>query len=130
LATLASVSSPLGADLLYEAWAGTAARSESTELARALVFSADVRPRASAALSVALDLRAAQSCERYQAILPSALKDGDRRSFGPMTKLSNKRGCGPKKTEDCFACLRGAPDELAATINAVKSRRAPAYPTP
>jgi hypothetical protein len=130
LSTLSSVKSPLGADLLYEVWTGTAARSESTELARALLFSADVRPRASPALSVALELRAAQSCERYQAILPSALKDGDRRSFGPMTKLSNKRGCGPKKTEDCFACLRGAPDELTATINAVKSRRAPAFPTP
>ena len=129
LSTLSSVKSPLGADLLYEVWTGTAARSESTELARALLFSADVRPRASAALSVALELRAAQSCERYQAILPSALKDGDRRSFGPMTKLSSKRGCGPKKTEDCFACLRGAPDELTATINAVKSRRAPAFPT-
>jgi hypothetical protein len=130
LAALSAVRSPLGADLLYEVWTSTPIHSESTELARALAFSADVRPRASAALSVALDLRAAQSCEQYQAILPSALKDGDRRSLAPLSKLANKRGCGPKKTDDCYACLRSQPDELTATINAVKSRRAPAYPSP
>jgi hypothetical protein len=130
LGALATVKSPVAVDLLYEVWTGTPIHSESTELARALSLSTDVRPRASAALSVALDLRVAQSCEQFRAVLPTALKDGDRRSLLPLSKLASKRGCGPKKTEDCYVCLRGAPDELSATINAVKSRRAPAYPTP
>jgi hypothetical protein len=56
-----------------------------------------------------------------------ALKDGDRRALHLLTKLTNKRGCGPKKTDDCFACLREQSDELTATINAVKSRRPPSY---
>ena len=116
---------PVGADLLYEVWTSTVGRTDSTELARALLYSSDVRPKASPALGVALDLRVAESCEQYQAALPNALKDGDRRSLHLLSKLNAKRGCGPKKSEDCYACLRAKTDELTATINAVKSRRAP-----
>jgi hypothetical protein len=127
LATMAALAPPIGADLLYEAWTGTTERSDTTELARALVYSPDVRPTASPALAVALDLRVAETCEAYKGILPSALKDGDRRSLHLLTKLNSKRGCGPKKAADCNACLRAASDELTATINAVKSRRPPNY---
>ena len=69
----------------------------------------------------------AETCEQYQAILPKALTDGDRRTLHLLTKLNAKRGCGPKKADDCFACLRDKSDELTATINAVKSRRAPSF---
>lgn len=130
LAAMAALDAPIGADLLYEVWTRTPTRTEATELARALVFSTDVRLKTSEALSVALDLRTAESCEQYKALLPKALKDGDRRSAPPLLKLNNKRGCGPKKRDDCYACLREPQDELAATINAVKSRRPPEYGTP
>lgn len=130
LSAIAHLPAPLNADLLYEVWTGTAARNDTTELARALVYSKDVKPQASPALSIALELRAAESCEQFKVALPKALKDGDRRALHLLTKLTNKRGCGPKKTEDCFACLRDQGDELTATINAVKSRRPPSYPTP
>jgi hypothetical protein len=130
LAAMSGLEAPLAADLLYEVWTGTSVRNDMTELARTLVYSTDVRPKASAALSVALDLRSAETCEQYRSALPKALKDGDRRSLHLLTKLVNKRGCGPKKTEDCFACLRAEPDELTATINAVKSRRPPSYVAP
>jgi hypothetical protein len=102
-------------------------RTDTTELARALLYSADMRPKASSALGVALDLRAAETCPQYQAILPKALTDGDRRALHLLAKLNAKRGCGPKKTDDCFACLRDKSDELTATINAVKSRRPPSF---
>lgn len=125
LAAMAALDTPSGADLLYEVWTRTPMRTEATDLARALVYSPDVRPKASPALSIALDLRLAESCEQYRAILPKALKDGDRRSAPLLLKLSNKRGCGPKKHDDCYACLREPKDELSATINAVKSRRPP-----
>ena len=127
LAGMAALEPPVGADLLYETWTATAQRSDATELARALLYSTDVRPKASPALSVALALRVAESCEQYQSILPQALKDGDRRSLHLLTKLNAKRGCGPKKAADCYACLREHADELTATINAVKSRRPPSY---
>jgi hypothetical protein len=127
LATMAGFEAPLAADFLYEVWTGTAVRNDTTELARTLVYSTDVRPKASPALSVALELRLAETCEQYRPLLPKALKDGDRRALHLLTKLTNKRGCGPKKSQDCFACLREQPDELLATINAVKSRRPPSY---
>jgi hypothetical protein len=127
LAIMTKLEPPIGAELLYEVWTGTASRTDTTDLARALVYSTDVRPKASPALAVALELRAAETCEQYKTVVPKALKDGDRRSLHLLTKLLNKRGCGPKKTDDCFACLREQPDELVATINAVKSRRPPSY---
>ena len=130
LAAMLAAEAPVGPDLLYQVWTGTAVRTEATELSRALVYSNDVRPHASPALAVALDLRLADQCQEYQAILPRALKDGDRRALHLLNKLTNKRGCGPKKADDCYACLRDPKDELSATLNAVKSRRAPSYATP
>jgi hypothetical protein len=127
LSAMVAAEPPLGPDLLYEVWTGTTAKTDATELARALVYSKDLRPKASAALAVALDLRVAEKCEQFKAVLPRALKDGDRRVLHLLTKLQVKRGCGPKKNEDCYACLREPADELAATINAVKSRKPPAY---
>jgi hypothetical protein len=124
LGTLAKLPGPLGPDLLYEVWTGTTLRNDATELARQLLYSGDVRRQASPALSVALELRSAEKCEQFQAALPHALKDGDRRSLHLLVKLTAKRGCGPKKADDCYACLREG-DELTATINAVKSRRPP-----
>ena len=128
LAAMAALEPPIAADMLYDVWTGTAQRSDTTELARALVYSPDLRPGASPALAVALALRVAETCEQYQSALPQALKDGDRRALHLLTKLTSKRGCGPKKSADCFACLRENGDELTATINAVKSRRAPTTP--
>jgi hypothetical protein len=130
LSAMALLDAPLGADLLYDVWTGTTVRTDTTELARALLYSPDVRPTASAALGVALDLRVAETCPQYQATLPKALTDGDRRALHLLAKLNVKRGCGPKKTEDCFACLRDKSDELTATINAVKSRRPPTFTSP
>jgi hypothetical protein len=122
---LAKVQTPLALDLIYEAWTATKERSQATELARRLLYSADLRSKASPALAVALDLRAASTCEDYRSVLPRALTDGDRRSLVPLAKLVSRRGCGSNKTSDCFACLRGPGDDLAATINAVKARRPP-----
>jgi hypothetical protein len=130
LSTLAKLDSPVAADLLYEVWTGTTARTETTELAHQILYTKEVRSKASPALAVALDLRAANSCDETKPVLARALKDGDRRSLHLLTKLLAKRGCGAKKNEDCFACLRGDNDELTATINAVKSRRPPSYPAP
>jgi hypothetical protein len=130
LSAMALLEPPLGADLLYEVWTATSVRSDTTELARALLYSTDVRSKASPALAVALDLRLAERCEQYQAILPRALADGDRRAQHLLLKLNGKHGCGPKKSDDCYACLRDKRDELKATLNAVKSRRPPSFTAP
>ena len=130
LSAMVALDGATGADLLYEVWTRTAVRSDATDLARALLYSRDVRPKASPALAVALELRSAETCEENKNILPKALQDGDRRSAHLLQKLSAKHGCGAKKREDCYACLRDQRDELSATINAVKSRRPPEFGAP
>jgi hypothetical protein len=127
LGALAQTRSPIGADLLYEVWTTRSLPSTTTELARTLLLSRDVRPSASPALSVAIALRSAESCAAVQSALPQARSDGDRRALYLLTKLNARRGCGEKKNDDCYACLRSQNKEVIASINAVKAKKPPAY---
>jgi len=120
---IAGLEGELSADLLYAVWTGTAARTDATQLAEDLVYSKDVRGKASPALAVALDLKRATSCEQRKEILPRAIQYGDQRSLTQLALLRNKFGCGPKKNEDCHACLRDG-TALAEAIQSI-SRRAP-----
>jgi hypothetical protein len=124
LGAMAEAPGPLSADLLYEMWTGTVVRNGATELARSLVFSKEVRAKASPELAVALDLRIAETCEQNHALLPRVLDKGDRRSLALLAKLSRRFGCGPNKRLDCFPCLR---DDKAVddAMTAVKKRREP-----
>jgi hypothetical protein len=124
LAAAAALPGPISADLLYEIWTGTPERTGTTELARELVYSSDVRAKASEALSVALELRATEACPAARALLPRAEQAGDRRAFQLLAKLQRKQGCGPNKKQDCYACLREG-DELEAAMAAVKNRKPP-----
>jgi hypothetical protein len=124
LAAMAAVPGPIGADLLYEVWTGTVERSGNTELARALLLGRDVRAKASPALLVAIQLREAEACEAHQKLLPRATEVGDKRSFGPLSRLLRRTGCGPGKKSDCYACLRSG-DALKNALEAVKLRREP-----
>ena len=124
LAAIASVPGPISPDLIYEVWTATSTRSAATDLARSLIYSKEVRAKASKALSVALDLRDADTCEKNRDLLPRATNDGDRRSFHLLNKLTRKYGCGPGKRQDCYACLRDGKD-LDAALKAVKARHEP-----
>jgi hypothetical protein len=124
LSAMAEAPGPLSADLLYEMWTGTVARNSATELARSLVFSKEVRAKASPELAIALDLRIAETCEQNRQLLPRVLEKADRRSLSLLAKLSRRYGCGPNKRADCYACLRqdkAVEDAMAA----VKKRREP-----
>jgi hypothetical protein len=124
LGAVAKLPGSLSADILYELWTGTVEKTETTELARTLLFSRDVRPKASPALAVALDLRAAERCEEAKAILPRAVQEADRRALHLIIKLQRKYGCGPNKRQDCYPCLRKG-DDLESAIKAVKERPEP-----
>lgn len=124
LAVIAGIPGPVSADLLYEIWTGTVLRNETTDLARALLLSEDVRPKASPALSVSLDLRQAESCADNAKILPRAIEHGDRRALHLLIKLTRRYGCGANKREDCYPCLRDS-DAVDQAVKAVKNRREP-----
>jgi hypothetical protein len=124
LAAMANVPGPISPDLIYEVWTSTATRTTATDLARSLIYSKEVRAKASPALAAALDLRDAETCEQNRDLLPRVSTDGDKRSFHLLAKLTRKYGCGPNKRQDCYACLRDGKD-LDAAMKAVKSRREP-----
>ncbi|HET9954408.1 MAG TPA: hypothetical protein VFQ61_07885 [Polyangiaceae bacterium] len=122
LPAIAELPAPFAADLLYEVWTSSVARTETTELARAFLFSRDVRAKASPALSVALDLKLAESCDQYRAVLTRAVREGDRRSLPLLIRLQRRFGCGPNKRLDCYDCLRKG-DDLEQAIKSVRERR-------
>ncbi|MET0792509.1 MAG: hypothetical protein ABW061_13390, partial [Polyangiaceae bacterium] len=124
LAAMANVPGPISADLIYEVWTATSARTTATDLARSLIYSKEVRAKASKALAVALDLRDADTCEKNRDLLPKATSDGDHRASHLLNKLTRKYGCGPNKRQDCNACLRDG-KALDDAIKAVKARREP-----
>jgi hypothetical protein len=124
LAAMASVPGPISADLIYEVWTATASRTTATDLARSLIYSKEVRAKASKALSVALDLRDADTCEKNRDLLERATAEADHRAFHLLNKLTRKYGCGPNKRQDCYACLRDGKG-LDAALKAVKARHEP-----
>jgi hypothetical protein len=128
LAAMAHTRSSIGADLLHEVWTSRSLPPATAELARSLLFSRDVRPNASPALAAALDLRGAESCEAVRASLPNVISHGDRRALSALAKLNARGGCGPKKDEDCYACLRAQMKPVVTAIAKVKGRRPPSYP--
>ena len=79
----------------------------------------DVRAKASSGLSVALDLRVAESSEKTSQVLPRAVNEADRRSLHLLLRLQRKYGCGPNKRLDCYPCLRSGAD----LENAIKTAR-------
>jgi hypothetical protein len=124
LRVVASIPDNLGPDLLYAIWTGTKKSNPTTSLAQSLVYTQAVRKHASEALGVAHDLRAVESCPDAKAAVRRAADFGDRRSLHLLGKLLSERGCGPKKADDCYTCLRGS-EAVKTAINAVRARKAP-----
>ncbi|MCU0691073.1 MAG: hypothetical protein MUF54_06705 [Polyangiaceae bacterium] len=121
LQIVASIPGSESADMLYEAWVGNTTKTSTTVLASQLVYSPQVRAKASQALAVALDLRLAKDCEQVRPILSRAIKHGDRRSLRLLGTLTQRRGCGHSNQDDCYACIRGEAT-LSDAILAVKNR--------
>lgn len=115
-----------GADILYSVWVSTKAKTPTTQLAKQLVYSPEVRRKASPALDVALALRKAKTCEDYKKLLPQATLSGDTRAFRILEPLRVKRGCGPGKKDDCYPCLRGK-SALDDALSACRRHRQPIY---
>lgn len=124
LGAIAALPGPLSADLLYEVWTAAPNHPEGIELAQALLFSRDVRGKATDALSVALELHLAQDCLANRDVLARAVGVGDRRSLPLLKRLKARVGCGRNEKQDCYPCLRPR-SALDAAIAAVKSRPAP-----
>lgn len=124
LGAMAKLPSATGADLLYSIWTTRKKNDPAALLAEALLTTDEVRKKASPALLVVLDLRAAESCDSVKDALTRALEHGDRRVVPLLGRFSQKKGCGDDKRDDCWACLREG-EELKAAAKSVATRAPP-----
>jgi hypothetical protein len=125
LEMLTNLEGDVGPDLLYKVWRDRRIRDTQTrDLAEELLYSTDVRRKASKALSVALDLYAVEQCEEAAKILQRVPQEGDKRAALAMGRFYAKRGCGKNKLFDCWPCLRGN-DLLKDAALGVRRKPAP-----
>ncbi|MEZ4219506.1 MAG: protein kinase [Polyangiaceae bacterium] len=110
-----------GPDLLYDLYVTMPAVRDR---ARDLLRSPAVRQRASAALTIAFDLRSAPNCEARLALLPRANAQGDERSAATLIMLSNptQKGCGYKKRRPCPPPCSPQAAAFRETIAAIHAR--------
>lgn len=126
LAIVAKMPGSAGGDLLYDVWFRTRKTSPVAQLAEELMFSEDVRAKASPALSVVLDLRIEKDCAKVQEIVSHAEEHGDMRCLIPLGRLVPKVGCGENKRQDCYPCL-GNRASVRDAITAVRRRPMPMF---
>ncbi len=124
----ATLPGPLGPDLLYEFATDKKTPPELAKLADQLVANKDVRPKASPALALALDLRDATTCEARRPLLEKAVDIGDRRMLALAVTYIKKTGCGANSRLDCNPCLRDDNSKILRTALAkVQGRKPPSY---
>ena len=124
----ATLPGPLGPDLLYDFANEKKMPPELAKLAEQLLTNKQVRPKASPALALALDLRDATTCEARQQLLDKAPDVGDRRMLALAVSFIKKTGCGDNGRQDCNPCLRGDNSKILRTaIVKVKGRKPPSY---
>ena len=119
---------PLGPDLLNEFASDKKTPPEFTKLAEQLLLNKEVRPKASPALSLFLDLRDATTCEARQSLLEKAADVGDKRILGLAVGFIKKTGCGDNGRKDCNPCLRDDNSKVLRTaLSKAQSRKPPTY---
>jgi len=115
-----------GADVLFDVWAATHGKTETTVLAKGLLDREEVRRHASPPLRVALDLRRTTRCEDVKRLVSDAAEVGDERAFRPLSQLKSRGGCGFLRLNDCYPCLR-KDDSLSDALKAVQQRKGPRF---
>lgn len=108
LAAVAQHPSADGADFLHEVSTDSHASEAVRYLADDLLALPAVRGAATKALLVTLDLAAAKSCPAVEKLARRAQESGDARARAALGALESEVGCGPKRQDDCYPCLRGS----------------------
>jgi hypothetical protein len=110
-----------GPDVLYEMMLNDVKTSKQ---AQTLLASRSVRERASPALVVALELRAASSCAAKAPLLPRVAELGDERSIAILAPLAtgSRKGCGKRKKEPCPPPCAEEAKKFNETISRIAAR--------
>lgn len=119
-ATFRLLKGPMGAagvGIIYDLarTEGISARIRST--AEAALKDEEVRSTASPSLKLVLDLETAESCEELRSLVERAALVGDKRAIPKLQTFTERHGCGPEKSDDCYPCLR----ENSALVDAIST---------
>jgi hypothetical protein len=115
-----------GADVLFDVWIATNAKTPGTRAARKWLDSPAVRAGAGPGVVLALESRVAKTCSAALALLPRMTELGDERSLVPLRRFQAMTGCGFLGLSDCYPCLRGT-DALERAVASVAARPAPKF---
>jgi hypothetical protein len=121
LPVIANIDRPIGPDMLYEV-AKHDTHAPSRSLADDLLRSRVVKKRASKQLEFLVSLENEERCEKLKTLLDEDGKHADRRALPRLEALEKKDGCGEKKADDCFACLRDE-DSIARVRTLVEKQK-------
>ncbi len=110
-----------GVDILYDLATTRGVRRDIQNAASSALYTMAAQNVASPPLKVLLALEHAKTCEEKLAQLPSAERDADERAMPLLLAMRSAAGCGRKKRNDCYPCLRHGL-QLENAIAAVKKR--------
>jgi eukaryotic-like serine/threonine-protein kinase len=111
-----------GADIAYDLVTTPNVRPWVQSRAETLLQSPNFEKVASAGLRATIKLRYSAGCDEKRALLADVQKSADERALFELVPLQDKTGCGARKKDDCYPCLRTSND-LDDAIAAVRTRK-------
>jgi serine/threonine-protein kinase len=111
-----------GADIAYDLVTTSNVRPWVQTRAETFLQSPAFEKVATPSLRAIVKLRYSAGCDEKKALLPDLKKSSDERALFELVPLQDKTGCGARKKDDCYPCLRTSND-LDDTIAAVRTRK-------
>jgi serine/threonine-protein kinase len=111
-----------GADIAYDLVTTSNVRPWVQTRAETFLQSPSFEKVATPSLRAIVKLRYSAGCDEKRALLGELKKSSDERALFELVPLQDKTGCGARKKDDCYPCLRTSND-LDDTIAAVRNRK-------
>jgi len=121
-ALLEGAMGPRGADIAYDLVTTEKVRPWVQTRAETFLQSKAFEKVATPGLRAIVKLRYSAGCDEKKALLGDLKKSSDERALFELVPLQDKTGCGARKKDDCYPCLRTSND-LDDAITAVRSRK-------
>jgi hypothetical protein len=111
-----------GADIAYDLVTTANVRPWVQSRAETFLQSPSFEKLATPNLRAIVKLRYSAGCDEKKLLLSDVRKVSDERALFELVPLQDKTGCGARKKDDCYPCLRVSND-LDDAITAVRARK-------
>ena len=111
-----------GADIAYDLVTTSNVRPWVQTRAETFLQSPSFEKVATPGLRAIVKLRYSAGCDEKKALFTELKKSSDERALFELVPLQDKTGCGARKKDDCYPCLRTS-NELDDAIAAVRTRK-------